>query len=60
MKTGDLICGTGNGTIVLMKGAGEKYGKLKTCKVEGAVSSIALRGEGHQIFAGTNMSQIYK
>ncbi|XP_039271314.2 cilia- and flagella-associated protein 52-like [Styela clava] len=60
LKTGDILVGSGDGTVALVKGTGEKYNKLKSCKVEGSVTSIALRGEGHQIFAGTDKSQIYK
>lgn len=60
LKTGDILIGSGDGTVALVKGTGDKYNKLKSCQVEGAVTSIALRGEGHQIFAGTDKSQIYK
>lgn len=60
LKTQDILVGTGDGTVALVKGTSDKYNKLKTCHVEGSVTSIALRGEGHQIFAGTDMSQIYR
>lgn len=61
LKTQDILVGAGNGTVALVKGTSDKYNKLKQCgNIEGSVTSIALRGEGHQFFAGTDMSQIYR
>ena len=33
---------------------------FRKAKVEGGVTSLALRGEGHQFFAGTNACNAYK
>uniref|UniRef100_F7ASK1 Cilia- and flagella-associated protein 52 n=2 Tax=Ciona intestinalis TaxID=7719 RepID=F7ASK1_CIOIN len=61
LKTGDLLVGAGDGTVALVKGNSDKYGLVKPAmKVQGAVTSIALRGEGHQFFVGTNKSQIFR
>ena len=61
LKTGDLLVGSGGGSVALVKGNGDKYGLAKPAKkVQGAVTSIALRGEGHQFFVGTNKSEILR
>jgi len=61
LKTGDLLVGSGGGAVALVKGNGEKYGLVKPAKkVQGAVTSIALRGEGHQFFVGTDKSEILR
>ena len=61
LKTGDLLVGSGGGAVALVKGAGDKYGLVKPAKkVQGAVTSIALRGEGHQFFVGTNKAEILR
>ncbi|XP_075256467.1 cilia- and flagella-associated protein 52-like [Convolutriloba macropyga] len=62
LANGNLIVGAGDGTIAEMKpGAkGEIMGKVKSVKVEGGVTSIALRSKGHQFFVGTNACNVYK
>lgn len=54
------MVGCGNGTLALVKGPGDKYQKLQTCKVDGSVTSITLRGEGHQIYIGTTKSEMHR
>ncbi|XP_029872159.1 cilia- and flagella-associated protein 52 [Aquila chrysaetos chrysaetos] len=58
LKTGDLIVGTGGGIVALCKGS--NYKVMKKIQVQGAVTSLTCRGQGHQIFVGTNECQIYR
>ncbi|XP_054078022.1 cilia- and flagella-associated protein 52 [Rissa tridactyla] len=58
LKTGDLIVGTGGGVVALCKGSNYKI--MKQIQVHGAVTSLTLRGQGHQVFVGTNECQIYR
>ena len=45
--------------MAVLKECDDKYRLTKKShRVSGAVTSIALRGEGHQFFVGTDMSQI--
>jgi len=61
LKNGSLLIGAGNGTVALVKGNSDKYGLEKSPRiVRGAVTSVALRGQGHQFFVGTDKSQIYR
>jgi hypothetical protein len=57
-KNGALIVGGGNGSIARMRPGVWKAEVSK--KLEGAVTSLSLRGEGHDIFAGTSHSNIYR
>ena len=50
LKSGDLVVGTSDGVVNIIKPGTWKINK--TLKVEGAVTSIALRGEGHEVFVG--------
>ncbi|MBN3295417.1 CFA52 protein, partial [Amia calva] len=58
LKTGDMLVGSGDGSFSLCRGANFK--PVKKVQLEGGVTSIALRGQGHQFFAGTESSQIYR
>ncbi|NWI62204.1 CFA52 protein, partial [Todus mexicanus] len=58
LATGDVIVGTGGGTVALCKGS--NYKVMKEIQVHGAVTSLTLRGQGHQFFVGTNECQIYR
>ncbi|NXT57832.1 CFA52 protein, partial [Pluvianellus socialis] len=58
LKTGDLIVGTGGGVVALCKGS--SYKVMKQIQVQGAVTSLTCRGQGHQFFVGTNECQIYR
>ncbi|NXJ09399.1 CFA52 protein, partial [Odontophorus gujanensis] len=58
LKTGDVIVGTGGGTVALCKGS--NYKVMKNFQVQGGVTSLARRGQGHQFFVGTNACQIYR
>lgn len=58
LKTGDFLVGSGCGDVQIIN---EKFKPTtKKQKVEGAVSSIALRGSGHQFFVGTSKCNIYR
>ncbi|XP_060723217.1 cilia- and flagella-associated protein 52 [Tachysurus vachellii] len=58
LKTGDLLVGSGDGTFSLCSSTNFKT--LKSVTLEGGVTSVALRGEGQQVFVGTEASQIYR
>ncbi|XP_021270320.1 cilia- and flagella-associated protein 52 [Numida meleagris] len=58
LKTGDVIVGTGGGTVALCKGS--SYKVMKNIQVQGGVTSLTRRGQGHQFFVGTNTCQIYR
>ncbi|KAM8797004.1 cilia- and flagella-associated protein 52 [Eudromia elegans] len=58
LKTGDIIVGTGGGIVALCKGS--NYKVMKKIEVQGTVTSLTRRGQGHQFFVGTNESQIYR
>jgi len=59
LKNGDILVGSGDGIVTVVKHNGSKYVvSKKQSQLKGAVTSIALRGEGHQFFAGTNNCQI--
>ncbi|XP_060883410.1 cilia- and flagella-associated protein 52 [Labrus mixtus] len=57
LKSGDLLVGSGSGTFSLCSKTNFKT--LKQVQLEKGVTSIALRGEGQQFFAGTEAGQIY-
>ncbi|GCB71109.1 cilia- and flagella-associated protein 52 isoform X1 [Scyliorhinus torazame] len=58
LKSGDILVGSGDGVVALCKAPNFK--PLKKVQVEGGISSISLRGQGHQFFVGTFTSQIYR
>lgn len=47
----DLLVGTGDGTIAVMRGA-PSFKLLKSAKVVGEVTSVVLRGSGNQVRTG--------
>ncbi|XP_065549457.1 cilia- and flagella-associated protein 52 isoform X2 [Lathamus discolor] len=58
LKTGNSIVGTGEGIVALCKGS--DYQVMKKIQVQGGVTSLTCRGQGHQFFIGTNKCQIYR
>ncbi|XP_074647613.1 cilia- and flagella-associated protein 52-like [Tubulanus polymorphus] len=61
LKNGDLIVGSGAGDVCCMSMKDQKYTRAKkSLVVDGLVTSVALRGDGHQFFVGTKKSNIYK
>ncbi|KFP31581.1 WD repeat-containing protein 16, partial [Colius striatus] len=58
LKSGEVIVGTGEGIVALCKSS--SYKVMKKMQVEGAVTSLTCRGQGHQFFVGTNKCQIYQ
>ncbi|XP_032899901.1 cilia- and flagella-associated protein 52 [Amblyraja radiata] len=58
LKSGDLLIGSGDGIVALCKAP--KFKPLKKITVDGGITSISLRGQGHQFFLGTLASQIYR
>ncbi|XP_072167750.1 cilia- and flagella-associated protein 52-like [Diadema setosum] len=59
IKGGSILLGSGDGTVAIMN---DKFKVTKKEKIEkaGAITSITLRGRGHQFFVGTNNSHIYR
>uniref|UniRef100_UPI00398E4B89 cilia- and flagella-associated protein 52 isoform X2 n=1 Tax=Pristiophorus japonicus TaxID=55135 RepID=UPI00398E4B89 len=58
LKSGDVLVGSGDGIVALCKVPNFKT--IKKVQVDGGVTSISLRGQGHQFFVGTITSQIYR
>nr|XP_046167267.1 cilia- and flagella-associated protein 52-like [Oncorhynchus gorbuscha] len=58
MKSGDILVGSGDGMFTLC--SGPNFKTIKKVELEGGVTFIAVRGEGHQFFAGTEAAQIYR
>ncbi|KAG5278993.1 hypothetical protein AALO_G00104960 [Alosa alosa] len=58
LRTGDLLVGSGDGMLTMCSGTNFKI--IKSVQLEGSVTSVALRGEGHQFFVGTEAAQIYR
>ncbi|XP_068118492.1 cilia- and flagella-associated protein 52 [Hyperolius riggenbachi] len=58
LKTGEFLIGSGDGKMSLCKGP--NYKAVKQVQLQGSVTSITLRGEGHQFFVGTAQAQIYR
>jgi len=56
--SGDLLVGTGNGTVALLKTSNFKV--TKKAVAAGAVTSLSLRGEGHEFFVATANSNMYR
>lgn len=58
LPNGNLVVGSGDGTVAIVKVSTWKAISAK--KVEGSVSSVALRGEGHEFYVGTASSFVYR
>ena len=59
LPSGNLLIGTGDGRIVENTGA-PHFKRVRSCKVAGGITSIALRGNGSEFYVGTNLSQMFK
>ena len=53
------MVGSGNGEIAILDPK-SKYKREFSCQVRGAVMSIQIRGNGHQIFCGTKENNVYR
>ncbi|XP_042311141.1 cilia- and flagella-associated protein 52 isoform X2 [Sceloporus undulatus] len=58
LKTGDLVIGTGTGIVAHCSGS--NYKVKKKVQLQGAITSITPRGQGHQFFVGTEEAHIYR
>ncbi|XP_058531584.1 cilia- and flagella-associated protein 52 isoform X2 [Ochotona princeps] len=58
LKMGGLLVGSGAGLLMFCKSP--NYKPIKKIQLQGGISSITLRGEGHQFFVGTEESHIYR
>lgn len=59
LPSGNILVGTGDGKVAEITGA-PNFKRVRSCKVPGGVTSIALRGIGSEFYVGTNLSQMYK
>ncbi|XP_002736733.1 cilia- and flagella-associated protein 52-like [Saccoglossus kowalevskii] len=57
LKSEEIIVGAGDGTVALVR---KTLKRKKISKVTGGVTSIALRGLGHQFFVGTSLAELYQ
>uniref|UniRef100_A0ABK0L4C2 Cilia- and flagella-associated protein 52 n=1 Tax=Rattus norvegicus TaxID=10116 RepID=A0ABK0L4C2_RAT len=58
LKMGGLLVGSGAGLLIFCKSP--SYKPIKKLQLQGGITSITLRGEGHQFFVGTEESHIYR
>ncbi|XP_072259665.1 cilia- and flagella-associated protein 52 [Pyxicephalus adspersus] len=58
LKTGEILIGSGDGKLSLC--IEPDYKELNRVQLQGAITSITLRGQGHQFFVGTSKAQIYR
>ncbi|XP_003340387.1 cilia- and flagella-associated protein 52 isoform X1 [Monodelphis domestica] len=57
LKMGSVLIGSGAGVVALCKSP--SYKPIKKIQLQGGVTSVALRGQGHQFFVGTEAAHIY-
>eukprot|EP00794_Sanderia_malayensis_P009374 gene9374-10361_t len=55
IKSGDILVGAGDGTVAVIKA--ENYKKVQSAVVEKGVTSLALRGQGHQAHATEGVNE---
>lgn len=67
LANSNLVVGTGSGSVVLVKSQNyKKHPKIREFKVDAEktgnarITSVALRGDGHEVFASTSQAEIYK
>jgi len=64
MSNGEILVGAGDGTIAVVAMKEKKFRRVQKGKtypkVDGEVTSLALRGQGHQFFVGTCNSEIHR
>nr|KAF6455336.1 cilia and flagella associated protein 52 [Rousettus aegyptiacus] len=58
LKMVGLLVGSGAGLLIFCKSP--SYKPIKKLQLQGGITSITLRGEGHQFFVGTEESHIYR
>lgn len=59
LLNGDLLVGAGDGTVACIRKSSDLFVISGSVKLDGGVTSIALRGHGQQFFVGTKNSQMY-
>eukprot|EP00741_Cyanophora_paradoxa_P003430 tig00000704_g3333.t1 len=57
LPNGDLLVGSGDGTITLMKK--DTLLSARNCKIDGGVTSISLTPDGKGFFAGSRLANMY-
>lgn len=58
LANGNVLIGAGDGTVALVSPA--KWRIIHSAKLQGAVTSISIRGDGHEIYVGTDHSSIFR
>mmetsp|Transcript_3663 Transcript_3663/g.11489 ORF Transcript_3663/g.11489 Transcript_3663/m.11489 type:complete len:610 (-) Transcript_3663:168-1997(-) len=58
LKNGELLVGSGSGTVALVKP--DSWKVVRKLQVEGAVTSIGLRGDGHELYVGTDKCSVHR
>jgi len=59
LPSGNLLLGTGDGVVAEVRGA-PHFRRVRTSRVPGAITSVALRGSGNQFFVGMATAQMYQ
>jgi len=60
LPTGDVICGGGDGSVTQFSGKGDALVDDRRVYVAGAVNSISVSADGHELLAGTTDGYIYR
>lgn len=58
LGSGDLVVGAGDGTIAHV--SQDSFKTVKRLKVEGGITSVSPRGDGHELFVGTELSNMFR
>jgi len=57
---GKLLIGSGNGELAIMDAEGSLQKRITSCQLHGSIRSLSIRGNGHQIYAGTSENNVYR
>ena len=57
---GKLLIGSGNGELAIMDAQGALEKRITSCQLQGSIRSLSIRGNGHQIYAGTSENNVYR
>ena len=57
---GKLLIGSGNGELAIMDAQGSLEKRITSCQLHGSIRSLSIRGNGHQIYAGTSENNVYR
>lgn len=57
LPSGNLLLGTGDGVVAEVRGA-PHFRRVRTSRVPGAITSVALRGSGNQVREGRGKQSV--